>query len=78
MTGQAQEFVVRRTAVRRVDGSPVAELTGERTICLFLPDGRLAFSYARSECTSNKAFDAAGLHIAVREPFRMLEVAFGN
>jgi hypothetical protein len=49
---------------------------GERTVCLYLPDGRLGFSYARPEVTTNDAFDAAGLRITVREPLRHLDVAF--
>lgn len=51
---------------------------GERTICLYLPDGRLAFSFARPEITSNDAFDAAGLRFEVREPLRRVDVSFAG
>lgn len=51
---------------------------GERTVCLYLPDGRLGFAYARPEVRSNDAFDAAGLRLTVREPLRRLDVAFSG
>lgn len=49
---------------------------GERTVCLYLPDGRLAFGFARPMVTSNKSFDAAGLRFVVREPLQRLDITF--
>ena len=51
---------------------------GERTVCIYLPDGRLAFSYARPACVSNDAFDSAGLRFIVLEPFEQHQVAFAG
>ena len=39
------------------------------TMCLFLPDGRVAFMFRRPKITSNDAFDAAGMRFEVIEPF---------
>lgn len=49
---------------------------GERTICLYLPDGRLAFGYARPEVTSNEAMNAGGLAVEVVTPLREVRVRF--
>lgn len=49
---------------------------GEMTVCLFLPDGRLGFTYARPAVHNNEAFDAAGLRLVVRDPLRHVEVSF--
>lgn len=49
---------------------------GERTVCLYLPDGRLAFDYAQPEISSNESFDAAGLQFSVRELLRRLDINF--
>lgn len=51
---------------------------GEVTVCLFLPDGSLGFSYARPEVTSNEAFDSAGMAFRVREPLRHLDVSYAG
>ena len=34
---------------------------GEMSICLYLPDGRIAFMFKRPECTNNDAFDNGGM-----------------
>ena len=39
------------------------------TICLYLPDGRVAFMFRRPHVTNNDAFDAAGMRFEVVEPF---------
>lgn len=52
------------------------ETRGERTVCLYLPDGRLGFTYARPAGTSNETFDAAGLRFEIREPLRHIDVSF--
>ena len=40
------------------------------SVCLYLPDGRVAFMFRRPEITTNDAIDAGGLRIEVVEPFR--------
>ncbi|MGV9664342.1 DUF7065 domain-containing protein [Nocardia niigatensis] len=49
---------------------------GERTVCLYLPDGRLAFGFARPEATTNETMLGAGLEFRVVEPFAMLGATF--
>jgi hypothetical protein len=57
-------------------GNRPNEGTGEMTICLYLPDGRVAFMFRRPRVTTNEAFDAAGLRFEVLEPFTELRVAY--
>ena len=57
-------------------GNRPNEGTGEMTVCLYLPDGRVAFMFRRPHVTTNDAFDAAGLSFTVVEPFTKLEVAY--
>ncbi len=57
-------------------GNRANEGTGEMTVCLYLPDGRVGFMFARPEVTTNDAFDAAGLRFDVVEPFEHLTVAY--
>lgn len=59
-------------------GNRPNEGTGEMTVCLYLPDGRVGFMFQRPEVTSNDAFDAAGLRFAVVEPFEELTVDYGG
>ena len=56
-------------------GNRANEGTGEMTICLYLPDGRVAFMFRRPRVTTNDAFDAAG---CVRRPraLRPLQVRY--
>lgn len=49
---------------------------GERTVCLYLPDGRLAFGYARPQVISNEAMNAGGLAVEVVTPLRDVRVRF--
>lgn len=51
---------------------------GERTVCLYLPDGRLAFGYARPHVGSNNVMDAGGLAVEVVAPLRDVRVRFGG
>ncbi|GAA2862252.1 hypothetical protein GCM10010472_19550 [Pseudonocardia halophobica] len=51
---------------------------GEVTVCLFLPDGGLAFSYARPEVRTNERLAAAGMALRVREPMKHLDVSFSG
>jgi len=57
-------------------GNRANEGTGEMTVCLYLPDGRVAFMFRRPDVTTNDAFDAAGMSFAVVEPFTELRVAY--
>ena len=49
---------------------------GERTICLYLPDGTLAFGFARPTVTSNDQMNAAGLSVDIAVPMKQLRVRF--
>ena len=57
-------------------GNRANEGRGEMTICLYLPDGRVAFMFQRPEVRTNDAFDAAGMRFEVVEPFEHLSVAY--
>ena len=48
----------------------------EMSVCLYLPQGRVAFMYARPKITSNEAMNAGGLNIEVLEPFKRLRVKY--
>jgi hypothetical protein len=48
-------------------GNRANEGNAERTVCLYLPDGRVLFSFGRPAITSNDAFDAGGLRFEVLE-----------
>ncbi|MFI9408609.1 DUF7065 domain-containing protein [Nocardia gamkensis] len=49
---------------------------GERTVCLYLPDGRVAFGFARHETTTNKKMAGEGLEFCVDTPFTRLRATF--
>jgi hypothetical protein len=57
-------------------GNRANEGRGEMTICLYLPDGRVAFMYQRPEVHTNDAFDAAGMRFEVVTPFEALAVSY--
>ncbi len=57
-------------------GNRANEGTGEMTVCLYLPDGRVAFMFQRPKVTTNDAFDAAGMRFEVVAPFTELTVAY--
>lgn len=59
-------------------GNRANEQTGEMTVCLYLPDGRVAFMFQRPRVTSNDAFDAAGMRFEVLEPFAALRVEYAG
>ncbi|WP_331769100.1 hypothetical protein OG948_35335 (plasmid) [Embleya sp. NBC_00888] len=48
----------------------------ERSVCLYLPDGSVAFDYARPAIADNERFDAGGLSFTVVKPFERLAVRF--
>jgi hypothetical protein len=49
-------------------GNRANEGQAERTVCLYLPDGRVLFHFSRPKIANNDAFDAAGLRFEVEEP----------
>jgi hypothetical protein len=50
-------------------GNRVNEGTAELSVCLYLPDGRVACQFKRPRIDANDSFDAGGLRFAVSEPF---------
>lgn len=59
-------------------GNRPNEGTGEMTVCIYLPDGRVAFMFDRPAVTTNDAFDAGGMRFEVLEPFTNLHVAYSG
>jgi len=57
-------------------GNRANEGYAELTTCLYLPDGRIAFTFARPEVSSNDAFDAGGMRFEVVTPFEALHVSY--
>jgi hypothetical protein len=57
-------------------GNRANEGSGEMTVCLYLPDGRVAFMFGRPRVTTNDAFDAAGMRFEVVTPFEELRVNY--
>ena len=57
-------------------GNRANEGHAEMTTCLYLPDGRVAFTYRRPEIDGNDAFDAGGMRFDVVEPFAELQVGY--
>jgi hypothetical protein len=57
-------------------GNRANEGHAEMTVCLYLPDGRVAFMFKRAPISDNSAFDAGGLRFEVIRPFEELEVTY--
>ena len=57
-------------------GNRVNEGYAEMTVCLYLPDGRVAFMYGRPPIETNDAHDAGGLRFEVIEPFLEHRVSY--
>src|SRR3954465_157067 len=57
-------------------GNRVNEGHAELSVCLYLPDGRVACQFRRPEIASNEAFAAGGLRHEVSEPFQRLTIAY--
>jgi hypothetical protein len=49
---------------------------GERTVCLYLPDGSVAFGFTRPRVEPDDSFHGAGLSVDVVEPFEHIRVKF--
>ncbi len=48
----------------------------EMSVCLYLPDGRVAFMFDRPKIDNNDEMNAGGMKIEVAEPFKKLIVTF--
>jgi hypothetical protein len=57
-------------------GNRVGEGYAELSVCLYLPDGRIACQFARPKIDSNARFAAGGLRYDVAEPFRQVAMRF--
>ncbi len=59
-------------------GNRPNEHYAEMTVCIYLPDGRVAFTFARPEIADNKAMNAGGLSVEVVQPFKRLNVRYSG
>ena len=57
-------------------GNRANEGRAEMTVCLYLPDGRVLFSFQRAQIDNNDAFDAGGLRFEVIEPTDELRTTY--
>ncbi len=57
-------------------GNRANEGRAEMTVCVFLPDGRVLFTFQRAQIDHNDAFDAGGLRFEVVAPTEHLRTTF--
>ena len=57
-------------------GNRANEGRAEKTVTLYLPDGRVLFSFGREPISNNEAFDAGGLRFEVLTPAQKLRTSF--
>ena len=57
-------------------GNRPNEAYAEISVCVYLPDGRVAFAFARPAIEGNREMAAGGLRVKVVEPFRRLKVRY--
>lgn len=57
-------------------GNRVNEGYAELSVCLYLPDGRIACQFLRPPISSNDRFDAGGLSYKVIEPLKKVAMAY--
>jgi len=57
-------------------GNRVNEGYAELSVCLYLPDGRIACQFGRPKIQSNDRFDAGGLRFEVAKPFENVTMAY--
>lgn len=57
-------------------GNRVHEGYAEMSCCVYLPDGRIGFMYARPKIDHNRELAAGGMRFDVVEPFRRLRVRY--
>jgi len=50
----------------------------EVTVCLYMPDGRVAFMFQRPQFAADKAFDAGGLRFEVIRPYDEVHVSYSG
>ena len=59
-------------------GNRANEGQAEMTVCLYLPDGRVAFMFKRPSITTNAAFDAGGMRWTMVTPFEELTLDYAG
>ena len=57
-------------------GNRVNEGYAELSVCLYLPDGRIACQFQRPAIEANDRFDAGGLSVEVLDPLRRLRMRY--
>lgn len=57
-------------------GNRANEGIAEMTVCLYLPGGRVGFTFKRPSIENNDAFDAGGLTWTMVTPFEELRIAY--
>lgn len=57
-------------------GNRVNEGYAELSVCIYLPDGRVACQFQRPKIAANDAFSAGGLHYEVTDPFKALTMRY--
>ena len=57
-------------------GNRVNEGYAELSVCVYLPDGRIACQFQRPNIAGNNRFDAGGLSYAVIEPLKKVSMTF--
>jgi hypothetical protein len=57
-------------------GNRVNEGNAELSVCLYLPDGRVACQFRRPEIATNDRFDAGGLRFEIEEPFARATMSY--
>ncbi len=57
-------------------GNRPNERYAEVSVCVYLPDGRIAFTFGRPAIEGNAEMNAGGLKVAVVEPFKRLKVSY--
>ncbi|WP_274631180.1 DUF7064 domain-containing protein [Arvimicrobium flavum] len=57
-------------------GNRVNEGHAELSVCLYLPDGRIACQFKRPKITSNERFEAGGLKYQVIDPLRSVSMEY--
>jgi len=57
-------------------GNRVNEGYAELSICVYLPDGRVACQFQRPAIADNERFDAGGLRYSVVKPFAAMEMGY--
>ena len=57
-------------------GNRANEGRAEKTVTLFLPDGRVLFTFGRESIRDNQGFEAGGLRFEVLEPGQKLRTTY--